>query len=150
MTDSVDEGNAANRKIKELQTSLADQKSEIEAEKAAKHKVEKQTTEPNNQIDELNSQLADAQSATASQLEANKRTEAALAKMKRDMEERAAAGELAQSALKKKNAQTVNEIQTVIDHLNKAKDNLEKEYAKLHMLNLNASIAQPNIKVNII
>lgn len=106
---------------------VSDCEGQIDSEKAARSKSEKQRHELQNQIDELNSQLADAHAATEVQVEQNKRHEAALVKAKRDADEQQAAAEANANSIKKKAKEAADELQAEVDSLKKVKAQLEKE-----------------------
>ncbi len=60
---------------------------ELEAERAARAKVEKQRADLSRELEEISERLEEAGGATAAQIEMNKKREAELHKLRRDLEE---------------------------------------------------------------
>ena len=94
---------------------------ELEAERAARSKVEKQRAELNRELDELGERLDEAGGATQAQMDMNKKREQELQKIRRDMEEAQVQNEAAISQLRKKNQDAVNELSDQVDQMTKVK-----------------------------
>ena len=94
---------------------------ELEAERAARSKTEKQRADLNRELDELGERLDDAGGATQAQMDMNKKREQELQKIRRDMEEAQVQNEAQISQLRKKNQDAVNELSDQVDHLSKIK-----------------------------
>ncbi|GLD70093.1 myosin-6-like protein [Lates japonicus] len=60
---------------------------EIEAERSARAKVEKQRADLSRELEEISERLEEAGGAIASQIEMNKKREAEFQKLRRDLEE---------------------------------------------------------------
>ncbi|CAL1296901.1 unnamed protein product [Larinioides sclopetarius] len=104
---------------------------ELEAERQARAKAEKQRAELAREIGELSERLEEAGGATSAQVELNKRREAEMAKLRRDLEESNLQHEQTLTNLRKKHNDVVAELSEQIDQLNKHKARLEKEKAQM-------------------
>ena len=69
------------KKIKELLARIEELEEELEAERAAKAKSEKNRSELSRELEELGERLDEANSMTTGQIEVNKRREAELTKV---------------------------------------------------------------------
>lgn len=94
---------------------------ELEAERQARAKAEKQRADLSREIEELSERLEEAGGATSAQIELNKRREAEMAKLRRDLEEANIQHEQSMSALRKKNNDSIAELSEQLDQLNKNK-----------------------------
>ena len=83
---------------------------ELEAERAARAKIEKQRSDLSRELEELSERLEEAGAATSAQIELNKRREAEFAKLRRELEESNLAHEATVSTLRKKHADTSAEM----------------------------------------
>jgi chromosome segregation ATPase len=110
-----------------LQARIDELEEELEAERAARTKVDKQRAELARELDDLAERLDEAGGATAAQLDLNKKREQELIKMRRDMEESMLQHEAQVSSLRKKQQDVSNEMADQIDQLQKVKNRLEKE-----------------------
>uniref|UniRef100_A0A3B4UVZ4 Myosin heavy chain, fast skeletal muscle-like n=1 Tax=Seriola dumerili TaxID=41447 RepID=A0A3B4UVZ4_SERDU len=105
----------------------------IEAERAARAKVEKQRADLSRELEEISERLEEAGGATAAQIEMNKKREAEFQKLRRDLEESTLQHESTASALRKKQADSVAELGEQIDNLQRVKQKLEKEKSEYKM-----------------
>uniref|UniRef100_A0A3B5Q7P8 Myosin heavy chain, fast skeletal muscle-like n=1 Tax=Xiphophorus maculatus TaxID=8083 RepID=A0A3B5Q7P8_XIPMA len=123
------------KKIKELQIFLFSILilKEIEAERAARAKVEKQRADLSRELEEISERLEEAGGATAAQIEMNKKREAEFQKLRRDLEESTLQHEATAAALRKKQADSVAELGEQIDNLQRVKQKLEKEKSEYKM-----------------
>uniref|UniRef100_A0AAR2KTX4 Myosin, heavy chain 7B, cardiac muscle, beta b n=1 Tax=Pygocentrus nattereri TaxID=42514 RepID=A0AAR2KTX4_PYGNA len=112
------------KKTKELQ---------LEAERAARAKAEKQRTDVTRELEELSERLEEAGGATAAQIEMNKKREADFLKLRRDLEEASLHHEATTALLRKKHADSVAELSEQLDNLQRVKQKLEKEKAEARM-----------------
>ncbi|XP_071040141.1 myosin heavy chain, muscle isoform X4 [Parasteatoda tepidariorum] len=119
------------KQIKELQARIEELEEELEAERQARAKAEKQRAELAREISELSERLEEAGGATSAQVELNKRREAEMAKLRRDLEESNLQHEQTLTNLRKKHNDVVGELSEQIDQLNKHKARLEKEKAQM-------------------
>merc|ERR1712088_1082152 len=103
------------KQIKELQGRIEANEEELEAERQARSKAEKQKSTIARELDDLSERLEEAGGATSAQIELNKKREAEIGKLRRDLEEAAIQHD------------AVSEMSEQIDQLNKMKQKIEKE-----------------------
>ncbi|XP_042212114.1 myosin heavy chain, muscle-like isoform X2 [Homarus americanus] len=115
------------RQVKELQSRIEELEEEVEHERQARAKAEKNKTHLGRELEELGERLDEAGGATAAQIELNKKREAELVKLRRDLEESNIQHETALASLRKKHNDAVAEMSEQIDHLNKMKARMEKD-----------------------
>ncbi|KZS11384.1 Myosin heavy chain [Daphnia magna] len=115
------------KQIKELQSRIEELEEEVEAERQARAKAEKQRADLARELEELGERLEEAGGATAAQIELNKKREAELSKLRRDLEESNIQHESVLSNLRKKHNDAVSEMSEQIDQLNKMKAKAEKD-----------------------
>ncbi|XP_065090271.1 myosin heavy chain, muscle isoform X32 [Ochlerotatus camptorhynchus] len=139
------------KQIKELQGRIEELEEEVEAERQARAKAEKQRADLARELEELGERLEEAGGATSAQIELNKKREAELAKLRRDLEESNIQHEGTLANLRKKHNDAVAEMAEQVDQLNKLKTKAERErgqyYAEMndarlsldHMANEKAS-----------
>lgn len=116
-----------------LQARIEELEEEIEAERSARAKVEKQRSDLSRELDEISERLEEAGGATAAQAELNKKREAEFQRLRRDLEESTLQHESIAAALRKRHADSVAELSDQIDNLQKVKQKLEKEKSELQM-----------------
>lgn len=104
-----------------IQSRIEELEEELDAERQARAKAEKQRADLSREIEELSERLEEAGGATSSQIELNKRREAEMAKLRRDLEEANIQHEQAMSNLRKKHNDSVAEMSEQLDILNKTK-----------------------------
>ncbi|KAL6457924.1 hypothetical protein MHYP_G00331540 [Metynnis hypsauchen] len=121
------------KKIKELQARIEELEEEMEAERAARAKVEKQRSDLSRELEEITERLEEAGGATSAQIEMNKKRESEFQKLRRDLEEATLQHEATAAALRKKQADTVAELGEQIDNLQRVKQKLEKEKSEFKM-----------------
>uniref|UniRef100_A0A673M080 Myosin-7-like n=1 Tax=Sinocyclocheilus rhinocerous TaxID=307959 RepID=A0A673M080_9TELE len=121
------------KKIKELQTRIEELEEELEAERAARSKSDKQRADVSRELEELSECLEEAGGATIAQIEMNKKREADFLKMRRDLEEASLHHETTMAMLRRKHADTVAELGEQLDNLQRVKQKLEKEKAEIRM-----------------
>ncbi|KAJ8679906.1 hypothetical protein QAD02_015693 [Eretmocerus hayati] len=115
------------KQVKELQARIEELEEEVEAERQARAKAEKQRADLARELEELGERLEEAGGATSAQIELNKKREAELSKLRRDLEEANIHHESALAILRKKHNDAVAEMGEQIDQLNKIKARIEKE-----------------------
>uniref|UniRef100_A0A8C3NM05 Myosin heavy chain 7B n=1 Tax=Geospiza parvula TaxID=87175 RepID=A0A8C3NM05_GEOPR len=116
-----------------VQARVEELEEELEAERAARAKVEKQRAEASRELEELSERLEEAGGSTATQLELSKKREAEFLKLRRDLEEATLQHEATAAALRKKHADSVAELGERIDGLQRVKQKLEKEKSEMKM-----------------
>ena len=104
-----------------LQARIEELEEELEAERQARSKVEKQRGALQNELDDLSERLDEAGGATQAQVELNKKREAELQRLKRDLEDQAMQSEAQMTSLRKKNQDAINEMSEQIDALTRTK-----------------------------
>merc|ERR1719461_1393616 len=119
------------KQVKELQPRLEELDEELQIERAARAKAEKNRAGLSRDIEDLASKLDDAGNNTATQIELNKKREAELAKLKAELEETNINHEGTLAALRQKHNNNMAEMGEQIDSLNKMKAKAEKDKANL-------------------
>ncbi len=83
------------------QARIEELEEEIEAERAALAKVEKQRSDLSRELEEISERLEEAGGATSAQIEMNKKREAEFQKLRRDLEESTLQHEATSAALRR-------------------------------------------------
>ncbi|XP_043070602.1 myosin heavy chain, muscle isoform X25 [Drosophila grimshawi] len=120
------------RQIKELQARIEELEEEVEAERQARAKAEKQRADLARELEELGERLEEAGGATSAQIELNKKREAELSKLRRDLEEANIQHESTLANLRKKHNDAVAEMAEQVDQLNKLKAKAEHDRQSSH------------------
>merc|ERR1712117_186835 len=100
---------------------------ELEAERQARAKAERQRSDLAREIDQLGERLDEASGATTAQVELNKKREAEVNKLRKDVEEANIQQESVLSNLKRKQGDASAEMTEQIDALGKMKSKIEKD-----------------------
>ncbi|KAL0198477.1 hypothetical protein M9458_007017, partial [Cirrhinus mrigala] len=106
---------------------------EIEAERAARAKVDKQRADLSRELEEISERLEEAGGATAAQAEMNKKREIEFMKLRRSLEEANLQHEATAATLRKKHADSMAELREQLDNLQRIKQKLEKEKSECKM-----------------
>uniref|UniRef100_A0A287DAI7 Myosin-7B n=1 Tax=Ictidomys tridecemlineatus TaxID=43179 RepID=A0A287DAI7_ICTTR len=106
---------------------------ELEAERAARARVEKQRAEAARELEELSERLEEAGGASAGQREGCRKREAELGRLRRELEEAALRHEATVAALRRKQADGAAELGEQVDSLQRIRQKLEKEKSELRM-----------------
>merc|ERR1712033_83086 len=117
----------AQKNIKELQARVEAAEEELEAERQARAKAERQRSDLAREIEQLGDRYDEASGATVAQVELNKKREAEIVKLRKDVEEANIASESVLSNLKRKQGDATLEMQEQIDALAKMKAKIEKD-----------------------
>lgn len=120
------------KQIKELQARIEELEEEVEAERQARAKAEKQRADLARELEELGERLEEAGGATSAQIELNKKREAELSKLRRDLEEANIQHESTLANLRKKHNDSVAEMAEQVDQLNKLKAKAEHDRQTCH------------------
>lgn len=104
---------------------------ELEGERQARQKIEKQRADLARELDELSERVDEQGGSSAAQTEMNKKREAEMAKLRRDLEESNIQHETIVQSLRKKHADAVAELGDQVDQLNKVKAKLDKEKSQM-------------------
>lgn len=106
---------------------------ELEAERAARARVEKQRAEAARELEELSERLEEAGGASAGQREGCRKREAELGRLRRELEEAVLRHEATVAALRRKQAEGAAELSEQVDSLQRIRQKLEKEKSELRM-----------------
>merc|ERR1719281_1510039 len=99
----------------------------LEDERQARSKAERQRSDLAREIEQLGDRYDEASGATVAQVELNKKREAEIVKLRKDVEEANIASESVLSNLKRKQGDSVLEMQEQIDALAKMKAKIDKD-----------------------
>merc|ERR1719323_1589476 len=105
--------------IKENQGRVEELEEELEAERQARAKAERQRSDLARELESLGERLDEAGGATAAQMELNKKREAEVQKLRKDLEEANIQHESVLMNLKKKHQDAIQEMTEQIDQLTK-------------------------------
>merc|ERR1719493_151064 len=117
----------AQKNIKELQARVEASEEELEAERQARAKAERQRSDLAREIEQLGARYDEASGATVAQVELNKKRESEIIKLRKDVEEANIASESVLSNLKRKQGDSVLEMQEQTDALQKMKAKIDKD-----------------------
>merc|ERR1711887_218204 len=117
----------AQKGIKEVQGRVEAMEEELEAERQARAKAERQRSDLAREIDQLGERLDEASGATTAQVELNKKREAEVQKLRKDVEAANIQQESILASLKRKQADAIAEMTEQIDALGKMKSKIEKD-----------------------
>merc|ERR1719219_209430 len=115
------------KNIKEFQGRVEELEEELEAERQARAKAERQRSDLAREIEQLGERLDEAGGATAAQIELNKKREAEVGKLRKDLEEAIIQQESILSNLKRKHQDATQEMSDQIDQLQKMKAKIDKD-----------------------
>merc|ERR1711971_1298947 len=117
----------AQKGIKEIQGRVEAMEEELEAERQARAKAERQRSDLAREIDQLGERLDEASGATTAQVVLNKKRESEVNKLRKDVEEANIQQESILSNLKRKQGDATAEMTEQIDALGKMKSKIEKD-----------------------
>merc|ERR1719434_374557 len=115
------------KSIKETQGRVEEMEEELEAERQARAKAERQRSDLARELDQLGERLNEAGGATAAQLELNKKRDNEIGKLRKDLEEANIQQESTMMNLKRKHQDAIAEMSEQIDQLSKMKAKIEKD-----------------------
>merc|ERR1711970_1053335 len=116
---------------KEIQGRVEAMEEELEAERQARAKAERQRSDLAREIDQLGERLDEASGATTAQVELNKKRESEVNKLRKDVEEANIQQESILSNLKRKQGDAIAEMSEQIDALGKMKSKIEKDKGQI-------------------
>merc|ERR1719427_1929391 len=117
--------------IKEHQGRVEELEEELEAERQARSKAEKQRSDLAKEFEELGERLDQAGGATLAQIELNKKRENEINKLRKDYEEANIQQEAVMMSLKKKHQDALQEMSEQVDQLSKMKSKIDKDKSKI-------------------
>jgi myosin heavy chain 6/7 len=132
--------------IKEYQARVEEMEEELEAERQARSKAERQRSDLSRELESLGERLSEAGGATAAQIELNKKREAELSKLRKDLEEIHIQQEATLISLKKKHQDALSEMTEQIEQLNKIRAKVEKD--KQHIMTEISGVRAATDEVN--
>merc|ERR1712210_368054 len=121
----------AQKGIKEIQGRVEAMEEELEAERQARTKAERQRSDLAREIDSLGERLDEASGATTAQVELNKKRDAEVNKLRKDVEEANIQQESILGNLKRKQGDAIAEMSEQIDALGKMKSKIEKDKGQI-------------------
>merc|ERR1712170_290102 len=113
--------------IKELQGRIEEMEEELEAERQARSKAERQRSDLAREMESLGERLNEATGTTHAQIELNKKRESEVTKLRKDLEECRIQHDATCASMKKKQQDAVAEMSEQIDQLGKMKAKIEKD-----------------------
>merc|ERR1719347_1506188 len=119
------------KSIKDYQGRIEEMEEELEAERQARAKAERQRSDLARELESLGERLTEAGGATSAQIELNKKRESEVSKLRKDLEECQIQHEATLISLKKKHQDAVSEMTVQIDQLNKMKAKIEKDKGQI-------------------
>merc|ERR1712186_189445 len=119
------------KSIKEFQGRIEQMEEELEAERQARAKAERQRSDLAREAENLNERLNEAYGATAAQVELNKKRDAEVTKLRKDVEEANIQREATTASMKKKQQDAVMEMNEQIEQLTKMKTKVEQDKIKI-------------------
>merc|ERR1712106_733584 len=115
--------------IKELQGRVEEMEEELEAERQARAKAERQRSDLAREMESLGERLHEACGTTSAQIELNKKRESEVSKFRKDLEEAKIQHDATVVSMKKKQQDAIAEMSEQIDQLGKMKAKIEKDKA---------------------
>merc|ERR1719237_1963692 len=119
------------KSIREFQGRIEQMEEELEAERQARAKAERQRSDLAREAENLNERLNEACGATAAQVELNKKRDAEVTKLRKDVEEANIMREATTTGMKKKQQDAVMEMNEQCDQLTKMKTKVEQDKMKI-------------------
>jgi len=117
--------------IKEHQAMVEEREEELEAERQARAKAERQRSDLARELESLGERLQEACGLTTSQMELNKKREAEVIKLRKDLEECRIQNEATVTSLKKRQTDSLTEMDEQVDQLSKMKAKIEQDKNKI-------------------
>lgn len=124
--------------VREIETNIAELQEDLDAEKTARTKAEKQKRDLNEELEALKNELLDSLDSTAAQQELRTKRELEVATLKRHLEEDGQAHEIQMTEIRHKQNQMLENLNEQLDTVkktkltsDKAKSNLEAENADM-------------------
>merc|ERR1711892_120956 len=117
--------------IKALQGRVEEMEEELEAERQARAKAERQRSDLAREMESLGERLNEAAGTTAAQIELNKKRESEVTMMRKDLEEANIQRDATITSLKRKQQDAIAEMSEQIDQLAKMKAKIEKDKSQI-------------------
>lgn len=121
--------------VREIETNIVELQEDLEAEKSARTKAEKQKRDLNEELEALKNELLDSLDSTATQQELRTKREMELAHLKRTVEEEGQAHEGQLTEIRHKQNQMLENLNEQLETVKKSKLSLEKNKSILEAEN---------------
>ena len=108
-------------------------KEELEAERTTRAKVERERANLIRELEDMNERLEEAGGVSSAQLEITKKQETKFQKLRRDLEEATLHFEATSASLKKRHADSLAELESQVENLQRVKQTLEKDKSDLEL-----------------
>merc|ERR1719483_1609112 len=115
------------KSIKEHQGRVEELEEEVEAERQARAKAERQRSDLAREMESLNERLDEASGTTAAQIDLNKKRESEVTKLRKDLEESNIQRDATILSLKKKQQDAIIEMNEQIELLSNMKAKIDKD-----------------------
>ena len=106
---------------------------ELEAERTTRAKVERERANLIRELEDMNERLEEAGGVSSAQLEITKKQETKFQKLRRDLEEATLHFEATSASLKKRHADSLAELESQVENLQRVKQTLEKDKSDLEL-----------------
>merc|ERR1711981_1387831 len=116
----------AQKNLREMEAQMNELAEDLDAEKSARVKAEKQKRDLNEELEALKNELLDSLDSTAAQQELRTAREKELASLKKALEEESANHENGIAEMRHKHSGEVTSLNESLDSLKKSKAGLEK------------------------
>ncbi|XP_063171073.1 myosin-11 [Candoia aspera] len=126
LEDEIGQKNNALKKIRELEAHISDLQEDLDSERAARSKAEKQKRDLGEELEALKTELEDTLDSTATQQELRAKREQEVTVLRRALEEEARTHEAQVQEMRQKHAQAVEELAEQLEQFKRAKANLDK------------------------
>ncbi|XP_072416259.1 myosin-11 isoform X1 [Chiloscyllium punctatum] len=127
--------NNALKKIRELEAFISDLQEDLDSEKSARNKAEKQKRDLGEELEALKTELEDTLDSTATQQELRAKREHEVSEMKRALEEETRSHEAQIHEMRQKHGQAIEEVTEQLEQAKRARANLEKNKQTLEKEN---------------
>jgi len=117
--------------IKEMQGRVEEMEEELEAERQARAKAERQRSDLARELESLGERYNEATSTTAAQIELNKKRDSEVSKLRKDIEECKIQHDSTVVSMKKKQQDAIAEMNEQIEQLAKMKAKIEKDKSQI-------------------
>uniref|UniRef100_A0A8C3T375 Myosin heavy chain 11 n=1 Tax=Chelydra serpentina TaxID=8475 RepID=A0A8C3T375_CHESE len=139
LEDEIGQKNNALKKIRELEGHISDLQEDLDSERAARNKAEKQKRDLGEELEALKTELEDTLDSTATQQELRAKRELEVTVLKRALDEETRTHEAQVQEMRQKHTQAVEELTEQLEQFKRAKVNLDKTKQTLEKENADLS-----------
>ncbi|XP_059809759.1 myosin-9-like isoform X1 [Hypanus sabinus] len=118
--------NAALKKIRELESHISELQEDLDSERAARSKADKQKRDLGEELEALKTELEDTLDSTAAQQELRAKREQEVSQMKRALEDEAKTHEIQIQEMRQKHSQIVEDLSEQLEQTKRFKSGVEK------------------------